>query len=1627
MLKEDHNSMENQESKSPDLQKIIKELAQKTKKRFSGSEADLVSKFVENFYVNPSLETLTTLTQEQLVDGLESFWEFAKVRKKGEENVRVFYWKPGPGFVIGERIVIEIAMENLSFILDSLGSLINRLDMKPRLTLHPIFKIERDAKGMITALDEPTHTHDKNTLEAVIHCEIIENISQEKVEELEKAIPEMLQQVRYANEDWLTMRQKATEVIGFLRDDETKSKYDIHIQEVKEFLSWMEDHHFTFLGYANYDLVDQEERLAVLNPDSEPLGILRDKELARLRNLFEGINVDDRTREFLQQKFPLIITKTSKVSCVHRGVPMDCVGVRRFDNNGNMIGIHVFVGLFTSVAYDSSARDIPLLRSKVSEIIKRSGFTLDWHDGKALFHILDSLPRDELFQASLNTLQEIGLSILRLQEHPQLSFFMRRDEFNRFLSCLVYIPRERFDSDLCDRLGHILERELIGTSSAYKAQFGSLAFARVHYTITTKATMLEDYDIKGIENLLIEESKSWSDRLREAITPEYPETEAIRLYKRYKYAFDSAYKEHYRGKEVLPDILEIERSSKDNPFSVRIFDYEGSSCETLNLKIYNHGFSLALSDVLPILENLDLKVIADIPYEVTPQGEDTPIWIHDFTLKPYDSCEIDIASICREFERTLVEIRQGKVENDSFNRLVLRVGLTARECILFRAYAKYIRLIDFPFSAAYIAKCLSSNATITKMLCRLFEARFDFESEYVENDLIHEIEQALDTVENADEDRILRAYFTLFSNTLRTSYFLKDKAGQYLDFVSFKLSSKQIDILPKPRPLYEVFIYAPDVEAVHLRGGRVARGGIRWSDRREDFRREILGLVKAQVVKNTVIVPTGSKGGFIVKRSLEGLSRDEAQQVAIACYKKMMRALLMITDNIVDGKVVHPEGIKILDAEDPYLVVAADKGTATFSDYANEISKSFGFWLGDAFASGGSEGYDHKKMGITAKGAWECVKRHFREIGTNIQEEDFDVIGVGDMSGDVFGNGMLLSKHIRLRAAFNHMHIFIDPNPDAGRSFNERQRLFDLPRSTWADYNKDLISKGGGIFGRHVKSIKLTPEIKEFLEIDQEKVTPDELIQTILKAKADLLWFGGIGTYVKASQESDAQVGDRANDSVRVDAASLRVKVIGEGANLGCTQLGRIEFARKVNGYINTDAIDNSAGVATSDHEVNIKILCNDLIRAGVLKAEDRLELLESMTSEIAEHVLQDNYRQSQILTLLKIMGPRSFDQQMQFIRMLDTEKILDRAIESIPDDGTLEDYASSQTYLCRPELAVVLSYGKIYYYDKIIQTTVPDDPFFKRHLVSYFPKRLQELGKDHIKDHPLAREIIATYAVNSLVNRTGASFVADATRTIGVTPAEVFRAYFTVVTIFDLEHVWEEIEKLDNKSTAQAQIQAHLQVQRILRRTINWLLRYYPISSTIEETIELLGIGIESFLNNIIDCVDHETQSMMVQEIDDLCNAMIPRNLAERLVMLKQAASSPDIILIANDTNFTVPEVATLYFKVGNDLHFSKLRYLIDHGGFGKTQWARKLFSGLQEDLYNYQSDLVISMLNYARNYNIPTDDNFEGLIDKWKVSHNGILNNITHSIKEARLEENLDLTAVSVIVRELRVLSGN
>ncbi len=1398
-----------------------------------------VETFVARLYANVPPADLIHQAPDDAYGAAMALWQFAQTRKPGAIKLRAYNPTLAEHGWRSDHTVVEIVNDDMPFLVDSVTAELNRVGLTVRLVIHPVFAVERDAAGKLLALDGAPGG--KPGAESWMRVAIEGRRAPQELALLAGDLERVLGDVRAAVKDWRQMRAKTQEILAALAASPPPVAKG-QVDETREFLKWLDDDHYTYLGFREYRVAGggEDARLEVVAESG--LGVLADPE----RRVFHdrrgfGLLGEDIVRHVLAPEL-LTVTKTNRRSTVHRYVHMDTIGIKRIDAAGRVVGEWRFVGLFTSIVYSLSPRTIPLLRRKVETVLRRAGFAAQSHDGKTLAHILETYPRDELFQISEDDLLEIALGVLHLQERQRIALFVRKDALERYVSCLIYVPRDRLNTDLRVRLLDIVAKAYNGAVSVFYTHMTDEPLARLHAIVRTARGQVPAVDLTELEARLIEAGRTWADRLRAALGDD----RGLELFQRYADGFPAAYRERCGASVAVEDIALLEQARDGEGLALTLYRPVEAQPDELGFKIFHRASPLALSDVLPMLERMGVRAIGEMPFPVTPGPDRTETyWIHDFELramrKPNGEAagEIDLGAARGLFHDVFAKVWRGAAESDGFNRLVLLAGMDARGILVLRAYAKYLRQAAFTFSQAYIEETMANHPAIARMLVGLFAARFDPDlknagaavdpaAQYsnrpggsspgdratVEKGIAVEIEHALDAVTNLDEDRILRRYLNLIGATLRTNHYQVGADGQPKPYLSLKLDSRAVEELPLPRPLVEVFVYSPRVEAIHLRGGRVARGGIRWSDRREDFRTEILGLMKAQMVKNAVIVPVGSKGGFVVKKPpLEG-GREAFLAEGIECYKILMRGLLDITDSHGPGGIRAPERVVRRDGDDPYLVVAADKGTATFSDIANSVSRAYGFWLDDAFASGGSAGYDHKKMGITARGAWESVMRHFRELGRDIQSEDFTAAGVGDMSGDVFGNGMLLSEHIKLIAAFDHRHIFLDPDPDPGKSLVERKRLFDLPRSSWADYDKKLISTGGGVYERGLKSIKLTPQMKERLGLARDSMTPAELMKAILTAQVDLLWFGGIGTYVKAKSETNAEVGDRATDALRVNAADLRAKAIGEGANLGCTQRGRVEFALK-GGRNNTDAVDNSAGVDCSDHEVNIKILLGDICAQGDMTIKQRDALLVQMTDEVGRLVLRDNYEQSQALSIAELQGAAGVDQHALMMRELERAGKLDRAIEFLLDDEALTQRQAQGQGLTRPELAVLLAYAKMALYDALLESDLPGDPALESELMGYFPKVLREKYRQQIGRHRLRREIVATVVANSMVNRVGSAFVAQIASDTGRLASDIARAYLAAGRVFGFDQLWTATEALDGKAPAQAQYALFAEIGR--------------------------------------------------------------------------------------------------------------------------------------------------------------------------------------------------------------------
>ncbi len=1605
---------------------LIESVVSVVQKKLPKARAETAETFIRLYYKNVPPDDMLREEEDNLYGAALGLWQFSGTRKAGEPKIRVYNPQYDEHGWHAHHTVVEIVNDDMPFLVDSITAALNELGLTVHLVIHPLAKIVRDASGQVTTLHDPAVAPNGAITESFMHIEVDEQTSDEALERITNRLADVLRDTRYAVEDWRPMRERMAEITEQMASCPPIVSPEEN-QEAVEFLRWMDNDHFTYLGYREYAF--EKKKGGDLNMVAVPgtgRGILREESVSVFEGMlrkFSALPPD--IQQFVRQPRLLMVTKGNRRSSVHRPVHLDVVVLKVFDDKGNVSGERMFVGLFTSVAYNRSASDIPFLRRKVSQLLERAGFEPRSHDGKALTHILDTYPRDELFQSSDDELLTTAQGVLHLQERQRTALFVRMDPYQRFASCLVYTPRERYNTDLRKRFGKTLEKAFGGTITAFYTQFGEGVHARVHYIVKTDPGSVPSVNVAEVEAELVQAGRTWPDLLQDALIEAKGEEAGLTLFRRFGEAFPTSYREQTLPQAAIHDIDRVDAVIAEGRIGLNLYRPIEAAENELNFKLYHDGTPLRLSDVLPMMENMGLHVISEHSSEVRLADRDQPVWVHDFEAESDDGVPVDLGSVKKAFQQAFFQVWEGEMEDDGFNRLVLKAGLQWREVTVLRAYGKYLRQARFPFGQDALEDTLANYPHITRLVLDLFVAQADPSLEGDRDKRIKSVEKdlrkSIDEVSNLDEDMILRRYINLVRSTLRTNFFQPGEDGAPKPYVSMKLDSERVDDLPLPRPWREIFVYSPRVEAVHLRGGPVARGGIRWSDRRQDFRTEVLGLMKAQMVKNGVIVPVGSKGGFVVKRPPREGGREAFQAEGIACYQTMMRGMLDITDNLSGGEVIPPRDVVRHDGDDPYLVVAADKGTATFSDIANGISIDYGHWLGDAYASGGSDGYDHKKMGITARGAWESVKRHFREMGINTQEEDFTVVGVGDMSGDVFGNGMLLSEHIRLQAAFNHLHIFIDPDPDPAKSFEERKRLFEIGRGSWDQYESKLISKGGGIFERSAKSITLTPQMRECFGIDTEEssLTPNALLKAILLAEIDLLWFGGIGTYIKSTSESNAEAGDKANDALRINGREVRAKVIGEGANLAVTQRGRIEFARK-GGRPNTDFIDNSAGVDCSDHEVNIKILLNSVVGSGDMTVKQRNTLLEKMTDEVAALCLRDNYLQTQTLTMTLAEGPELLDQQARFMRSLEKAGLLNRAIEMLPDDEELTDLLGKKEGLSRPETAVLLSYAKITLYDDLLQSDLPDDEAMTNDLMIYFPKPLQGSYKDDILRHQLRREIIATFITNSIVNRTGPTFVAEMVDKTGMEPADIARAYIIIRDSFGLRDIWLQIEALDNKVDAHTQTHLQLLTRRLVERTASWVLRNTGDVTNIGEHIAHMKPAIESLYVGLDEVIYEEAREVIVERTASMVTKGVPEDLARRVSSLNLVAAGCDLIHISDTCQIPLADVGPMYFDLGRRFGIAWLRDSAINMPV-TNHWQKQAVAAIVDDLYGLQSDLTIKVLDAARGSG---DGVAKHLFETWVERRQQPIERIDQLISELKAIDTLDLSMLAVANRRLRAL---
>ncbi|MEQ1863636.1 MAG: NAD-glutamate dehydrogenase [Micropepsaceae bacterium] len=1524
------------------------------------SEPQGFSRFIQQFFSGAAPDDLKMFSPQVRESIARMFHGVAEERRPGQPYLRVFSpTLSRDGFDAPVALLVTVN-DDKPFLVDSILSELGERGLKIKAVFHPIFMVKRDTKGLFKNI---VFDGGDGAAESMICIAFSRPGGADQLADIETGVGRVLSSVAVAVADWKAMLARLDESIVDLEKHPPKAPRE-EIDESLTFLKWLKDHHFTLLGCRDY-VFESDDGGRLLPVAESGLGLLRDPERRVIRHGGNRAALTPEVRAFLMQPSPLIITKSIERSPVHRRVQEDYIGVKRFDGSGKLVGERRFVGLFTSIAYSESPRQIPFLRRKVANVFARSGFIKGSHNAKALAVVLETFQRDELFQISEDDLLRIAPALAHFGDRPHTKAFVRFDTFDRFASVLVYFPADKFRGGLVRALGQIIKEVLGGQIAGAYPRTEEGQMTRILYNVAFPDGRRAAFDEEALQARVERAVRLWSDEFAEALAGTMTPERADAIFTRYAGAFSEGYREMFGPAEAMLDIAKLEDVAQRGEGALALRSSSGSSQADgiLQFKIYHAGGVIELSDLLPVLENFGLRAIEEVNYPV--KAGDAQLTIHD--LKLHGNLNPERESVMRLFEEAFLTVWKGTAESDNFNRLVLQAELPWRDVAVLRAVAKYLRQASFAASQTLMEEALTRNPKIAAALARLFKARFDPKTENRadgEAKINLEIDEALAKVPSLDDDRIIRRFRNVIQSMLRTNFFQSGPVDGRKASIAFKVDSSKIEDLPLPRPMFEIFVYSPEVEGVHLRFGKVARGGLRWSDRREDFRTEVLGLVKAQQVKNAVIVPVGSKGGFYPKKLPPASNREAWQQGGIAAYKTFVASLLDITDNIAkDGKIVPPADVVRHDQDDPYLVVAADKGTATFSDIANGISRDYNFWLGDAFASGGSAGYDHKKMGITARGAWETVKRHFREIGTDIQTTPFTVVGVGDMSGDVFGNGMLLSKATKLVAAFDHRDIFLDPNPDPSVSFAERQRIFDLPRSSWADYDQGKISNGGGVYSRSMKRIPLSPEVRQLTGIEADQAEPVELMRALLKAPVDLLWFGGIGTYVKSSAQTHSDVGDKATDALRIDGKEIRAKVVGEGANLGMTQAGRIEFAQ-AGGRLNTDAIDNSAGVDTSDHEVNLKILLNASISAGELKAAERDALLVRMTDEVGKLVLADNYDQSLALSVAQSGGYWESDAYGRFMRALERDGRLNRAVEGLPSNDNLHERANRKEGLTRPELAVLLAYAKLQLFDELNGSSLPDDPFYTATLKAYFPVEAREKLPKGLQAHRLKREIIATVIANDMVNRGGPVFVHRLKEASASEASALARAYTMALHSFGIDKLADRINALDNKVPAAVQNSMHSKLALHLTRQTLWFLRHVPANVPIAEAIAPYAQGVDRLRGTFSTLVSLAEGKAIEDFIAELRAAGVPEDLSDDISVLPAMGATPDITRLSAETKLPLDMVAGAYFAAARTIGVDRLRLAAERMNLPE-HWDRLAVRRLIDDLFVHQRELAARALD--------------------------------------------------------------
>lgn len=1569
-------------------------------------EPDL-HRFTELFWQQLAIPDWQSKDPKNIAGCCYDLWLFFN-ESKSAPCIRVFNPNVDENAWVSNGTLLFVRQSDMPFLVDSLRLRLLEGDYQIHLIKSTLLKVKRSKKGKVedfASLNEAKG--DGWQQEALIMVEISLISDDSERGDLRAQVARGLSDLSEVVADYEPSLQQMDELIARLEQGPKAKTSD----EILEFLAWLKDSRFTFLGYQEYKY--QKDK-AIAEPDTA-LGFFKD---GRDYPVGDG----SKHSEFIKNDDLIAFTKANIKSHIHRNVYPDYIFIKLWGKNGKAVGEARILGLFTYSVHTTSPTEIPLIRQKIKSIYQKSGLDPRSHDGKNLARVIESFPKDELFQASFDELFEAIIGVAWINERKVVRLFCREDYFGKFFSCLIYVPREIYNTRMRMQFEALISRVLSAEDFESTTYFSESILARAHIVFKLGEQSDTNIDIHALQASVVEVTRSWEDRFETALIEAFGEEKGINIARRYSGAFSGAYQEHYDARSAVYDIEMINTLKAGAQVSLHLFHPHDQADNNFRFKVMHGGIPLELSDVIPILEHLGLRVIGEHPFKIaTLNGE--RYWLHDFELLFNLPVNIEVGTVAKLFENAFEAVLDGVTESDAFNRLVLGARLHWREVLMLRAYAAYMKQTAFNYGHDFIADTLVNQLEITRNLVALFKASFDprvNDGQTKANERIERLKEkilsGLENVANLNEDKILRRYFELISATLRTNFYQKNEEGNEKSYLSFKFHPKSISDIPEPKPEFEIFVYSPRMEGVHLRGGKVARGGLRWSDRLQDYRTEVLGLVKAQQVKNAVIVPSGAKGGFVAKKIPNNAGRDEVLKEGIACYQYFIQGLLDVTDNIVGGEVVRPESVICKDDPDPYLVVAADKGTATFSDIANEISLNYGHWLGDAFASGGSQGYDHKKMGITAKGAWVSVQRHFRELGKNIQKEDFSVIGIGDMAGDVFGNGMLLSEHICLLAAFNHLHIFIDPNPNPKESFKERQRLFDLPKSAWSDYREDLISKGGGVFSRSAKSITITPEMKKAFNISDNKLAPNELINALLKSQVELIWNGGIGTYVKSSQESHAQVGDKANDALRVDGCELNCKVFGEGGNLGMTQLGRVEFTLN-GGACNTDFIDNSAGVDCSDHEVNIKILLQNILSNGDITQKQRNKLLEEMTDEVSQLVLANNYAQTQALSLAAYKGEQRVGEYKRFIHYLEDLGKLKRHHEFLPADEEIKDRKKQGLTFSRPELAVLLCYSKVLLKEAFFDAGLADHTVFKEYLYSAFPNRLRMEFDNELAEHPLKQEIVATQVANDFVNTLGITGALRTINSTGVDYLNLAKAFVAVKKIFKFADFERYLIQQDHILSEDDQARLLENFVRRLRRGVRWIIRNRDLENGLEEDISYFASAIEKVNESFGDCIDGKVKEQWAEKCNKLENMGVELQWTQQLAMPANMFSALSVVAVAQQTGHEVPDVSRCFFYFYEHLELNWLATQLTEISV-ESQWQAMARE-------SYIDDLDFQLRSLTFNYLKCRDEEESLKPDTWLESQAAAVARWANFVEELKNIQDIDFAIFSVASKSLADLA--